>query len=77
MGYYLAVATVKYTVGNEKLVKVLDGASGHLRGLLEKQGVRRVLLRLRWLEVDVVDCSIRWIWWMVHGTEMFSWKVMV
>lgn len=32
------MATVKFTVGNEKLVKVLDGASGHLRGLLEKQG---------------------------------------
>jgi len=27
-----------YTVGNEKLVKVLDGASGHLLGLWEKQG---------------------------------------
>ena len=36
--YCPSVATVKYTVGNEKLVKVLDGASGHLRGLLEKQG---------------------------------------
>ena len=27
-----------YTVGNEKLVKVLDGASGHLLGLWKKQG---------------------------------------
>lgn len=32
------VAAVKFTVGNEKLVKVLEGASTHLRGLLEKQG---------------------------------------
>lgn len=29
---------VKYKVGSEKLIKVLDGASKHLRGLLEKQG---------------------------------------
>ena len=29
---------VNYKVGNEKLVKVLENASGHLRGLLEKQG---------------------------------------
>ncbi len=27
-----------FTVGNEKLIKVLNGASEHLRGLLEKQG---------------------------------------
>ncbi|MDP0489607.1 MAG: iron-sulfur cluster assembly accessory protein [Verrucomicrobiota bacterium JB023] len=33
-----SVAEVKYTVGNEKLIKVLDGASSHLLGLLEKQG---------------------------------------
>lgn len=32
------VITVNYKVGNEKLVKVLDSASVHLRGLLEKQG---------------------------------------
>ena len=31
-------ATTNYKIGNEKLVKVLDGASGHLRGLLERQG---------------------------------------
>jgi iron-sulfur cluster assembly protein len=29
---------VNFKTGNEKLIKVLDGASGHLRGLLEKQG---------------------------------------
>ncbi|MBK1834014.1 HesB/IscA family protein [Roseibacillus ishigakijimensis] len=38
MRYHDSVAAVKYTVGNEKLVKVLDGASSHLRALLEKQG---------------------------------------
>lgn len=32
------MAAVKFTVGNERLVKVLEGASTHLRGLLEKQG---------------------------------------
>ena len=31
-------AVVNYKVGNEKLVKVLDGASSHLRGLLDRQG---------------------------------------
>ena len=31
-------AAVNYKVGNEKLVKVLDGASSHLRGLLDRQG---------------------------------------
>jgi iron-sulfur cluster assembly accessory protein len=31
-------ATVNYKIGNEKLVKVLAGASEHLRGLLERQG---------------------------------------
>ena len=30
--------TVNFKVGSEKLIKVLDGASTHLRGLLEKQG---------------------------------------
>ena len=28
----------KVTIGNEKLIRVLDGASGHLRRLLERQG---------------------------------------
>lgn len=46
LGYSAAVATVKYTVGNEKLVKVLDGASGHLRGLLEKQGREEGALKI-------------------------------
>ena len=31
-------ATVNYKIGNEKLVKVLEGASSHLRGLLDRQG---------------------------------------
>ncbi len=30
--------TVNYKIGNEKLVKVLDGASAHLRTLLDRQG---------------------------------------
>jgi iron-sulfur cluster assembly accessory protein len=30
--------TVNYKIGNEKLVKVLDGASSHLRSLLDRQG---------------------------------------
>lgn len=30
--------TVNYKIGNEKLIRVLDGASSHLRGLLERQG---------------------------------------
>ena len=29
---------VQFKTGSEKLIKVLDGASKHLRGLLEKQG---------------------------------------
>lgn len=35
-----------YTVGNEKLVKVLDGASGHLLGLWKKQGKDDGALRI-------------------------------
>lgn len=31
-------ATVNFKIGNEKLVKVLDGASSHLRLLLDRQG---------------------------------------
>ena len=31
-------STANFKVGNEKLIKVLDGASSHLRGLLGKQG---------------------------------------
>ena len=34
----MAEQTVNYKVGNEKLIKVLEGASAHLRGLLERQG---------------------------------------
>ena len=32
--------TVNFKIGNEKLVRVLEGASTHLRGLLERQGRR-------------------------------------
>ncbi len=32
------MSEVKFKVGNEKLIKVLDGASKKLRGLLTKQG---------------------------------------
>ena len=46
MSYHSDVATVKFTVGNEKLVKVLDGASSHLRGLLEKQGREQGALKI-------------------------------
>ena len=31
-------SAVNYKIGNEKLVRVLDNASAHLRGLLERQG---------------------------------------
>src|SRR5688572_29256980 len=34
----VSVPTVNFKVGNEKLIRVLDGASVHLRGLLTKQG---------------------------------------
>ena len=39
-GMHLAAmsAVVNYKIGNEKLVKVLEGASSHLRGLLDRQG---------------------------------------
>lgn len=30
--------SVNYKIGNEKLVRVLENASSHLRGLLDKQG---------------------------------------
>lgn len=30
--------TVKFKIGNEKLVRVLEGASSHLRNLLDRQG---------------------------------------
>ncbi|MDA7518407.1 iron-sulfur cluster assembly accessory protein [Akkermansiaceae bacterium] len=35
-----------YTIGNEKLVKVLSGASSHLLGLWEKQGKSEGALRI-------------------------------
>ena len=40
------MATVKYKVGNEKLIKVLNGASGHLSSLLKKQGRENGALRI-------------------------------
>lgn len=39
-------ATVNYKIGNEKLVKVLEGASSHLRGLLDRQGRSDGALRI-------------------------------
>ena len=39
-------ATVNYKIGNEKLVRVLDGAAGHLRGLLDRQGRSDGALRI-------------------------------
>jgi iron-sulfur cluster assembly accessory protein len=37
---------VNYKVGNEKLVRVLDNAAEHLRGLLDKQGRSDGALRI-------------------------------
>lgn len=34
----VSVSEIKFKLGNETLIKVLDGASNKLRGLLEKQG---------------------------------------
>ncbi len=34
----MSVSEIKFKLGNETLIKVLDGASNKLRGLLEKQG---------------------------------------
>ncbi len=42
----LTMTTVKYKVGNEKLIKVLNGASGHLSSLLKKQGRENGALRI-------------------------------
>ncbi len=41
-----AAPTVQYKVGNERLVKVTDAASGKLRSLLEKQGRAQGALRV-------------------------------
>ena len=49
MGARLAAMTqdtANFKVGNEKLIKVLDGASSHLRGLLGKQGRPEGVLRI-------------------------------
>ncbi len=40
------MATVTFKVGNEKLIKVLDGASGYFSGLLKKQGRSDGALRI-------------------------------
>ena len=40
------MSAVNYKVGNEKLIKILEGASGHLRQLLEKQGRSDGALRI-------------------------------
>jgi iron-sulfur cluster assembly accessory protein len=39
-------AAVNYKIGNEKLVRVLAGASSHLRGLLDRQGRPEGALRV-------------------------------
>jgi iron-sulfur cluster assembly accessory protein len=41
-----APPTVQFKVGNERLVKVTDAASGKLRSLLEKQGRSQGALRV-------------------------------
>jgi len=41
-----AAPTVQYKVGNERLVKVTEAASGKLRSLLEKQGRTQGALRV-------------------------------
>ena len=41
-----SLTAVNYKIGNEKLVKVLENASNHLRGLLEKQGRADGALRI-------------------------------
>jgi iron-sulfur cluster assembly accessory protein len=41
-----AAPTVQFKVGNERLVKVTDAASGKLRSLLEKQGRAQGALRV-------------------------------
>jgi iron-sulfur cluster assembly protein len=40
------VSTVNYKLGNEKLIKVLDGAASHLSSLLKKQGRSDGALRI-------------------------------
>ena len=40
------MAEINYKVGNEKLIRVMDAASAHLRGLLEKQGRSSGALRI-------------------------------
>jgi iron-sulfur cluster assembly protein len=39
-------STARFKVGNEKLIRVLDGAAVHLRGLLERQGRPEGALRI-------------------------------
>ncbi len=40
------MSQINYKLGNEKLIKVLDGASSHLCNLLEKQGRSDGALRI-------------------------------
>jgi iron-sulfur cluster assembly protein len=40
------MAEINYKVGNEKLIRVMNAASAHLRGLLEKQGRSSGALRI-------------------------------
>lgn len=40
------MTTVNYKIGNETLIRVMDAASAHLRGLLEKQGRADGALRI-------------------------------
>lgn len=40
------MSNVNFKVGNESLIRVLDAASAHLRGLLEKQGRADGALRI-------------------------------
>ena len=40
------MSEVNYKVGNEKLIKVLDGASAHLNSILSKQGRADGALRI-------------------------------
>ena len=42
----VAVSTGNFRTGNESLIKVLDGASAHLSGLLEKQARPEGALRI-------------------------------
>ncbi|OYV04402.1 MAG: iron-sulfur cluster assembly accessory protein, partial [Verrucomicrobiales bacterium VVV1] len=42
----MSAPVVNFKIGNEKLIRVLEGASKHLRGLLDKQGRPEGALRI-------------------------------